>query len=265
MIKKIISGGQTGVDQAALDAAINLNVPYGGQILNSRKTEDEKLPGIYQLKEIPAESCSKPTEQNIIASDGTLIISHGKLTGGSEFIRKMAIKHKRPWFHVDLDQTSTLDAITSTYTWIDTHEIEILNVAGPRAGKDPKIYESARDILEAVICLDRVETNRESSLEKLFALPGTIFEAVERLISDLTLKDKVKIAHLNENDLGELDFSLGAYIKNEFGLQMGNEELLESCLLLSGQDEINEDEVVSLIVKELWKKLKKSHRLRLVK
>ena len=82
MIKKIISGGQTGADRAALDVAIKLNIPHGGWILKGCITEDGPLPEIYNLQEMPTESYPARTEQNVIDSDGTLIIARGKLTGG---------------------------------------------------------------------------------------------------------------------------------------------------------------------------------------
>ena len=81
MLKKIISGGQTGADQAALDVAIKLNIPHGGWIPKGRKTEEGPLSDQYQLQEMPTASYPKRTEQNIIDSDATLIFSHGKLTG----------------------------------------------------------------------------------------------------------------------------------------------------------------------------------------
>ena len=83
MIEKIISGGQTGADQAALDAAIKYNFPHGGWIPKGRKTEDGRLPDEYKLKEMSTDSYKERTEQNVIDSDGTVIISHGDLTGGS--------------------------------------------------------------------------------------------------------------------------------------------------------------------------------------
>ena len=79
MIKKIISGGQTGADQAALDVAIESGIPHGGWIPKGRKTENGRLPDKYQLKEMATSSYPKRTEQNIIDSHGTLIISNGKL------------------------------------------------------------------------------------------------------------------------------------------------------------------------------------------
>jgi hypothetical protein len=96
MIERIVSGGQTGADQAALDIAIELEIPHGGWVPKGRKTERGTLPAKYQLQEMPTNSYPKRTEQNVIDSDGTLIIVHGELSGGSEYTRKMAIKHNKP-------------------------------------------------------------------------------------------------------------------------------------------------------------------------
>ena len=77
MIRKIISGGQTGADRAALDVAIKFNIPHGGWIPKGRKAEDGRLPDRYQLQEMPTPSYPERTEQNVIDSDGTLIFSRG--------------------------------------------------------------------------------------------------------------------------------------------------------------------------------------------
>ena len=106
MLTKIISGGQTGADQAGLDVAIKLNIPHGGWIPKGRLTEDGPLAERYNLQEMPSDNYSKRTEQNVIDSDGTVIFSHGKLTGGSAYTGKMAEKHSRPMLHVDMDKMS---------------------------------------------------------------------------------------------------------------------------------------------------------------
>ena len=89
MLTKIISGGQTGADRAALDVAIELDIPHGGWIPKGKKTEAGVIPDKYQLKEMPTASYPKRTEQNVIDSDGTLILTHGKLTGGSALTARM--------------------------------------------------------------------------------------------------------------------------------------------------------------------------------
>ena len=148
MIKKIISGGQTGVDRAALDAAIKLTVPHGGWIPQGRLTENGPLPPEYRLKETDNTSYADRTEKNVLAADGTLIISRGPLTGGSEYTREMAVRHNRLWLHIDLKQIPAFRAAVAINDWISKRGIEILNVAGPRASKDPKIYKDTLNILE---------------------------------------------------------------------------------------------------------------------
>ena len=150
MIKKIVSGGQTGADRAALDVAIEHNIPHGGWIPKGRLAEDNPLPDHYHLKEMPTSSYPARTERNVIDSDGTLIISHGKLAGGSDLTRKFAILHGRSWLHIDLNQTDHTDAAAKIKEWIDQEEIEILNIAGPRASKDPHIYNKVMEIIELV-------------------------------------------------------------------------------------------------------------------
>jgi len=119
MIKKIISGGQTGADRAALDIALKFNIPHGGWIPKGRIAEDGPLPDKYQLQEMPTTSYPARTEQNVIDSDATLIFSRGKTTGGTEFTRKMVLKHKRQLVHIDLNLKTSYDAAFRILSWID--------------------------------------------------------------------------------------------------------------------------------------------------
>ena len=84
----------------------------------------------------------------MINSDGTLIMSHGELDSGSEYTKEMAKKHGKPWVHVDTKTTSDGAGMILIQSWIDRNEIKVLNVAGPRASKDPQIYAIARRILK---------------------------------------------------------------------------------------------------------------------
>ena len=150
MVTKIISGGQTGADRAALDFAIKQNIPCGGWVPKGRKTEDGTLPEKYKLQEMPTGEYAKRTEQNILDSDGTLIVSHEYLTGGSALTEFLAEKHKKPCVHIDLNKLNQKEAAFIIGKWLQTNKIEVLNVAGPRAGKDPKIYQATLELLEAV-------------------------------------------------------------------------------------------------------------------
>jgi hypothetical protein len=155
-VEKVISGGQTGADQAALDAAIELGIPHGGSLPLGRKTEAGRLPEKYQLRELTTSSYPKRTEQNVIDSDGTLIMSHGPLDSGSEYTIEMAERHNKPWVHVDTKSTSDEAAMVLIQSWLDRNEIKVLNVAGPRASRNPQIYAIARRILKTVFQGHRV-------------------------------------------------------------------------------------------------------------
>ena len=155
-LEMIISGGQTGADQGALDAAIEYGFPYGGWVPKGRLTETGPLPDRYQLQEMPTKDYRKRTLQNVLDSDGTVIISRGKLTGGSKLTREYALEHEKPVLHVDISRTSPSRAVTVLHDWILEHQIETLNVAGPRASKDPDIYGDVRFIIKGVVILTAV-------------------------------------------------------------------------------------------------------------
>ena len=250
MIKKIISGGQTGADRAALDVAIELGIPHGGWIPMGRKTEDGRLPAEYRLLETTSIDYSLRTELNVLDSDGTLIVSHGDPTGGSALTQELARKHRQPCFHVDLDVISDSKAAEIITSWIDARKIKTLNVAGPRASKDPRIYGATRRVLKAVI---------------VRYLPLTVEQAVERLISELPLKDKAGMARMEEDELSALNLTIGAYIRRRFGLWSGNGELIASCRIVSGNKNLHEDDASAVIIRELWKQLRETHALKPVK
>ena len=100
MIKKIISGGQPGVERAALDAAIKLNIPHSGWTYKTRRTDEGILPDKYSVKESAAVDFSDRIEKNVLDSDATAILTHGSLTIGLKIVKDYAEKHNRPYLHV---------------------------------------------------------------------------------------------------------------------------------------------------------------------
>jgi len=150
MLKKIISCGQTGADQAALDVAISLGIPHGGWIPKGRKIDTGILPDKYKLKETDSSSHLESTKQNIIDSDGTLIISHGRLTGGLSLTLELAKQYEKDWFHIDLEINRGFRAAQLVKSWIESYNIEVLNVSGLRTNKDPNIYGDTVKLLKAV-------------------------------------------------------------------------------------------------------------------
>ncbi len=115
---RIISGGQTGADQAALDAAIALDIPHGGWLPKGRKTEQGPLPLRYDLRESGSSRYRDRTEKNILAADGTLIFSFGPLTGGSALTEALAIRHDRPFLHVDFELIERKQAAALVEHWL---------------------------------------------------------------------------------------------------------------------------------------------------
>jgi hypothetical protein len=270
MIKKVISGGQSGAERAALDVAIKLGIPHGGSIPGDRKTDDGVLPAQDRLQGMPPAGDSASIEKNVVESDGTLIIAREKLAGRVDDSRRMTLRHHKQLLGVDLNQTHHYEAASLIASWIDMQRIEVLNVAGPRAGEDPEIYDDVFRILEQAIqiLMDGEAAagakNGSRANQRLSKPPLTVDQAVERLISELSLKFKTTIANMAEVELGALHETIGEYIRNEFGLWSGNKDLMISCFFFAKSDKITADDASSIIIKELWKRLRESHRLRVV-
>lgn len=148
MITHIVSGGQTGVDRAALDVALRLGVPCGGWCPRGRLAEDGRLSPIYPLQETDSPDYAVRTEWNVRDSDGTLILSRGPLTGGTAYTLACTRKHGRPCLIIDLNTTPTT---TPVHTWLREHAITTLNIAGPRESTSPGIHTLASSLIESLL------------------------------------------------------------------------------------------------------------------
>ena len=146
-VKKIISGGQTGVDRAGLDAAIALNIEHGGYVPKGRKAEDGIVPLKYQMQELPKGSYPARTKMNIEASDGTVVFCQGKPTTGTKLTVDHAMKIKKPILVLDIDAVNMQTAVRIIREWIANQKIEIMNVAGPRQSSAPIAALMAKKIL----------------------------------------------------------------------------------------------------------------------
>ena len=148
MTLTIVSGGQTGVDRAALDVAIELGIPTGGWVPKGRLAEDGVIPARYvNLREADSADPSVRTRLNVRDSDATLILSQGKLTGGSRLTFVEATRLGRPVLHVDLTGRTDAEAAATVQTWLAAARPNILNIAGPRASGDGKIGARATAVL----------------------------------------------------------------------------------------------------------------------
>jgi len=148
---KVISGGQTGVDRAALDAALALGVPCGGWCPAGRKDERGVIPKHYPLKELKKGSYLERTIQNIKGSDGTLIIYFGDLEGGTEQTVFRCIKLHKPYKLIDGSEISVKRAIELAAAFLRSHAIRVLNAAGPRASKCPQAYPYAFKVVSGLL------------------------------------------------------------------------------------------------------------------
>jgi len=145
---KIVSGGQTGVDRAALDWASNHGVPHGGWCPRGRIAEDGTLDSRYVLRETESEGYRQRTRKNVEDSDGTLILNLGELSDGSLTTLRFTERSGRPCLVVQLDAAIDPDAVVRVLDWLRIHPIGILNIAGPRESKRPGIYQATRAFLD---------------------------------------------------------------------------------------------------------------------
>lgn len=146
----IISGGQTGVDRAALDAAIKLELPHGGWCPAGRRCEEGVIAEQYRLKETPSPDYVQRTEWNVRDSDATLIFNLGDLSGGTALTAVFAEKHRKPLLAVRLED-SYVTWSPAALDWLRQIKPGRLNIAGPRASKSPEIEALTREALERLL------------------------------------------------------------------------------------------------------------------
>jgi hypothetical protein len=149
MVHKIISGGQTGVDRAALDVARTHDIPHGGWCPRGRRAEDGEIPDYYMLSETPLEDYSQRTEWNVRDSDGTLIVTRGEVSGGTALTIDLARQYDRPLFVYDLERDAS--APGDIKQWMVDAGIHVLNVAGPRSSEVESIYDDAFELLSEIV------------------------------------------------------------------------------------------------------------------
>jgi hypothetical protein len=148
MVERIISGGQTGVDRAALDVALRLNIPIGGWCPRGRRAEDGRIPRRYPLRDTPSDRYGQRTAWNVRDADATLILTIGDLTRGTAFTHRMTMALQRPVYVVDLAQTR---AVSPVRRWLRRHAVRTLNVAGPRASASPEMYNLAARFMQRLL------------------------------------------------------------------------------------------------------------------
>lgn len=145
---RIVSGGQTGVDRAALDVAIARGMPHGGWCPRGRRVEDGAIPERYALREHDSPVYAARTERNVVDSDATLVLAIGTPRNGTALTVRLAARHGRPCLVVDLAAPA---APSTVATWLASNDARVLNVAGPRESTHPGIHDRAAAYLERVL------------------------------------------------------------------------------------------------------------------
>ena len=146
MLKKIISGWQTGADQSALDVAIKLGIANGGWVPKGRLAEAVFFTfKISNAGNADFKLSAEHWKKIVIDSDGTLILSHGKLTGGSAITEKYAEKHERPCLHIDLNEMTDLEAALRIAAWISKNQI--------MAGETERLFWACKKANETSVSL----------------------------------------------------------------------------------------------------------------
>lgn len=233
MIRKLISTGNTGAANAARDVAYRLNIQHS------------------------------VAETDVVVSDGTLLVSYDDVPP----------KGEQPNLQINLSETRKPDTLKKLVDWITQHNIKVLTVTGSPSDDQEVVYEKTFTLLNNAIWVaisrtGNIDPNLSESRNKELKddpLPKTVEQAVSRIMRDMHLKDKTIIANMTFDELDTLHTTVGSYIRNEFDLWFENQELLKSCEFIGKEQPLDADAASMVIIEELWKKLRKSHKLKVVK
>ena len=253
MIEKIITAGETGIEKAVLDAAIEFGIPYSG----IRQHNDDQYGASH-------DSLTSHQEINIIGSDGSLTINNGNLLID---IKRVVMKQGAPWLFIDLDILKTSYAQSKVIDWIHSNKVKTLNVIGSKRGDDNSVYQDVIEFFKGIFLLDQLDNKlpdppqylqQLNELNLLFELPTTIAESADWIIAEMSLRERAIIANADK-DLSSL---LSQFLVET---TVVNDSIREECLAKSDVKKLNDLDVEAMIVDEIWEKLRETHKLRVVK
>jgi hypothetical protein len=243
MIKQIITLSRSGVEQAAADVATEYALRHSG-LAREDTTADLEL----------------HIKQKVDRADGVLIIYRPQLPPDSDLAGKWARLRRKPLLEIEVPDASVAEASARIDAWVADHGIETVFITGPQKTEDAMIYFMAKILLQTA--LDNGEMRR---YKRELEWPTQVDEAVKRVCQAMSLKDRTTIANMTEDELDALDASIGIYIRQHFGLAEGNTDLLDACRAAYNRLDINPELAVRAIIELLWRQLKDTHKLRIVK
>lgn len=255
-IKKIISGGQTGAERAALEVALKLDIAHGGWVVKDRLAGNGVIPTKYQLNETPSTGTTDSMEKNVLESDATLIISRGGLTGGALISQKRAMISGRPCLHIDLFVTPVLQAVSIISSWIRLNRIEVLNVTGPQTDNTSIIYQDTINLLAKALHVNFFKNIIDEFLAGDILFSQTVEDVVNQFAAELPFKQKVIIANLQSEEIAILQYALDLYVSSR--LETADTGDIDNPRL-------SPDQTYTSVMGKLWKRLQNTHRLQVVK
>jgi hypothetical protein len=256
LIQKIISGGQTGAEQAAIEVAMTFDFTHGGWVPKDSLSKNGVISAKYHLNETSSAGYTDHMERNVLESDATLIISRGRLTGGALISQNCAILGGRPCLHIDLYITPVLQAVSIISSWTRLNRIEVLNVTGQKADTDSMIYQDTVNLLKKALYV-----NFFKNIVDEFLAGGTLYfpnieDVVNHIAVELPFKQKVILANLRLEELETLQYALDLYISSR--LETADTGDIDNLRL-------NPDGTYTVVMEKLWNRLQKTHRLQVVK
>jgi hypothetical protein len=274
MLEKIIACGRPGAEQAALDAAIKLGIAFGGWLPKGGDPKYTPESDKYNRTELVSVQQVEANKANIRNSDGTLLLSHGVLGFDTHEIENAARRYSTSLLQIDLNQINAFNGAAMINDWIMENRITVLHVSGPSQMEDQNIYQATHDILQAVYFLNLTETSVTLSMESKDPvnvqadneqLPDTADAAVDLIIEAMSLKDRAQLANFRAEEIAALQLTLGLYIKAKLDFWSGRAGFDRSCETAAEEEKMDTSNLPMVLIKLIWKKLRATHRLRVVK
>jgi hypothetical protein len=263
MLEKILASGRNGTERAALDLAVELGLSYGGS-RPSKAGEEPVYEGLNPLSGAGRSAC---LEQNVLDSDGTLMITFGRPDGYTDLARRLSLRHGRQLLHVDAATAKASEAAGLIRSWIEVYGISVLHVTGVDENNALALYAAAASMLAyAIEPMQRENIPGGSGLlPAAGGRPATLQQAVSRIEAGMNLREKAIFAGTDAGDADRLFGPLVSTVVARLGLDSENRLLLGSCRTAANQPKMGPDEAGLFILTTLWRSLRKTCRIRVVK
>jgi hypothetical protein len=274
MLTRIIITGTEGPQRAAAVFADRYGIPWGGWLAAvDYQSLAKEHPLIHGLTAAPEDALHNAMQQNILDADGVLLLSFGRQAGTIPAVMTFTGLQKRPLLQIDLGGAIAFQAARDISDWVVNNAIKALNIVGAAGLQDADAYRITLDILETAghLLIMATDTPPErpnpaagGRYRETGRKPATIEEVVDLLINRLSLRDRVRISNMQQEELKALTYTLGEYMRNDLQLWKKNPPLVEACTALARGSTFLEDDACIIIVDRLWQRLKTTHRLRLM-